>query len=57
MTQEIRDVLTQARAYVETANYEAEARHDNEGGDYCDYQTMQETEALLQKIDELLKQE
>jgi len=55
---EIKRVLVSCRKYVELAQQEAEAKHDShDSGYYMDsgqYEVMQETEDLLDRIDYLL---
>jgi predicted nucleic acid-binding protein len=49
--------LREARVYVMDASMAAEARHDRRGEDYLDaeqYAIMKETEALIERIDDLL---
>lgn len=55
--QELLAVLKESRQYVKQAHDSAEDKHDSYGELYMDsvqYEIMQETESLLERIDRLL---
>jgi hypothetical protein len=54
MNAEIKDVLRKARVYVQKAHDAADLAHDIDL-DSVQYEIMQETEALLARIDALIK--
>ena len=56
---ELEAALNECLPYIKQANVTAEAKHDNISGQYymsgCEYEIMQETDLLMQKIAALNK--